>query len=223
LAFVGVANAGSKLHTPVLSDPEAELRVRDFFDEARDRAALDALLQIGPLRCYEVGAAGELCEWQLARSDAGWRPVARALGTRDRISVLCVVPANGSAREAGACSAHNRRSNRDRWKVQRRPGNKRRVDIKRSREHGQRLAAGMLAEAKTLVELSRLMGESPSECAASASGRVCLWRTTSHTWGHGTLAMIGDIDNIKKVRLECTLPNGIAPRSANACSIEEGV
>ena len=128
LAFSALLAASSapaaEYEMPVLTHPAADARVREYLVDAATRAGLDARLEIEALRCYDVGPAGELCEWRLGRRDSGWRALARVFETRDQVSVLCVLPSDGRPRDAGSCSAHHRRSTRDRWKVQRRPGSK---------------------------------------------------------------------------------------------------
>ncbi len=220
------ANAQPRAQGPALFDPAADASVERLLAGAADGDSLTRAMGRPAMRCYPVGSSWELCEWRLSPSDPGWHELASVMGTRDRVSVLCVLPSNGSPRDPQSCTAHVRRSNRDRWKVQRRAGenraDKRRSVLYETKHHYREVAIAMLDEARTLIALSRLLGEVPSVCIANRSELNCLWRTTSHTWGHGTLATAADVSSRKKLRFECALPIDGGLRALDSCRIQVG-
>jgi hypothetical protein len=98
-------------------------------------------------------------------------------------------------------------------------------DLREARERVKREAHARIAAARTLVALSRLVGAAPDQCVPSPldPGRqVCLWRATSQTQGHGTLAVSVLAPLQKKVRMSCELPLDGGPRDADSCFVEEG-
>ena len=91
------------------------------------------------------------------------------------------------------------------------------------RERYRNTANQWMAEASTLVLLSRLMGAIPDECSRSTGKeQFCTWRTTSHTFGHGTLMVWIKAKKRKRIRLYCTLPADGSPRAPNSCHAEVG-
>jgi hypothetical protein len=98
------------------------------------------------------------------------------------------------------------------------------ADRRAARERVARRANATLAEARTLLEISLLIGEAPDECSPAEPGiRVCLWRATSRTRGHGMLAATIEAPSRKKLRLECRLPADGSAREPGSCKVEIGV
>jgi hypothetical protein len=206
---------------------DARARGADALAAQATRAELDAFLGQPPALCVASDAGLELCEWRLSSRDPAWTSLAASIGTDSRVNVLCEIPGGGAARAPGSCSVHPRRSARRGWEIPnlvvRKGSNQSRADRRAARERLVRRAEAMLAEAETLVELSRLVGAAPDQCRGLESGtRSCLWRATSRTEGHGMLAASILAPQRKKVRLECRLPAGGAPRGAGSCKVEIG-
>ncbi|MFP6640115.1 MAG: hypothetical protein VCC04_07715, partial [Myxococcota bacterium] len=42
-----------------------------------------------PERCEAVSDVGQICLWPLSKANAGWRPLAQALETGDRLNLIC--------------------------------------------------------------------------------------------------------------------------------------
>ena len=227
--LVGWASAAvSAPPAPKLRDPEAQARVERVLADATSRDALDRFTGVSPAVCVASGPGTELCEWRMGSRDAGWASLAGAIGSKARINLLCDLPTDGAPRGRGACSAHPKRSNRSAWVMPRgidTKGARPSCESKRqARQRYGRIANAALAEAVTLVELSRLVGAAPDQCTESASQlRVCLWRASSHTWGHGTLVMSIDAPKRKKIRMECRLPTDGSRRAPDSCGVEVGV
>lgn len=177
-----------------------------------------------PELCARVAAGRGICTWSLGNRDPAWSALAASLPTDDRINVVCELATPGGGLAAGDCSIHPRRSNRYGWKPNR--GNKKQRkksmgELNRERREGRERATAILAAAGTALELSRVVGQGPSQCAEADAGRRCVWYATSHTWGHGTLMMAIDADPHEKVWMACVLPES-GPRSPEACAIQVG-
>ena len=75
----------------------------------------------------------------------------------------------------------------------------------------------------TLVELSRLLGAAPNQCQSGSAGQqTCLWRTTSQTFGHGTLVVWIGATQRQKIRFHCILPTDGSERAPGSCSAHLG-
>jgi hypothetical protein len=190
------------------------------------KADLSGFVGASPVACLPASARTELCEWQAGHAEAGWRDLAAAIATGDRVNLICELPLDGTRRAPGSCTVHPRRSNRYAWRLPRTHGpgasTGTREAARLRREYFETADRWMRA-ARTLPELSRLMGSLPEPCRdGPGATRVCLWRTTRHTPGHGTLAVWIGADKSKKIRLECTLPADGGPRAPGSCDAEVG-
>lgn len=200
----------------------------DVLAAQRTRAALEASLGRPPARCIDSNPGLELCEWQLGDRDLAWKPLARSIDSDSRINVLCEVPTDGSARAPGSCSVYPRSSDHSRWALPNlhpsRRGDGTVADRRAARERVTRRAEATLAQARTLLEISLLIGEAPDQCLSAQPGiRICLWRATSRTLGHGMLAATIEAPRRKKLRLECRLPADGTPREPGSCEVAIGV
>ena len=188
---------------------------------------LELFLGVPVVRCVPSGEAMVLCEWQLGNDAAGWAPLAEAINTTDRLSLLCEVSLDGTMSPATSCSAYAMRSNRGRWAppaatIRAGQGRKRRVS-KESRDQTKSAALAELESARTLVELSHLVGITPVDCWPGLPGsQICLWRATAKTPGHGTLAASIAAPLSKKVVMRCSLPLDGQPRNPRSCQVEIG-
>lgn len=82
-----------------------------------------------------------------------------------------------------------------------------------------------LENARTLYEISRLIGDVPWRCDRVDDAHLeCLWRTSRTTFGHGTLAAAlgGHGYYRKKLRLTCTLAIDGSPRYPESCRANVG-
>ncbi len=163
----------------------------------------------------------------VSKREPGWRPLAAALSTGDRLNLICEFPTNGAPRSEDSCSVHTKRSNRSYYRDRirgRRPGHaQRRISVTFvSRAELKAQAQQLLADARTAIELSTLVGDAPEACQSRDARFLCVWKSNSGTYGHGTLAVSIDADFGKKVRLRCWLPAEGSPRAPDACSVDIG-
>jgi hypothetical protein len=210
-----------------LASTDAAAQDADVLAAQRTRSELELALGRPPERCVATTAGLALCQWALGDRDPAWKALARSIDTRARVVVLCELPANGSGRAPGSCSVYPRESNQSAWALPNlhptRRGDASVADRRAARERVSQRAQATLAQAGTLLELSRLVGAAPDECVSAGPGmRSCLWRATSRTLGHGMLAATIEAPSRKKVRLECRLPDDGAPRAAGSCKVEIG-
>ena len=197
----------------------------DLLAPARTLAEIGGRLGKQPLRCTAIDATSKLCEWQLGNGDGAWSALARSVDTGYRVSVICAVPTDGAARAPGSCAVVPCVSEREGWAVPF-PGAGQKgwsspAQIQVARERLAARARTVLDEARTLAELSRLVGAVPAECRPlDPQARLCTWHATSRTRGHGLLAALISAPKRKKVRLLCTLPADDGARAADSCKVE---
>lgn len=212
---------------PYTQDPNAQARLDFRLAGYQTKQALSHFVGAAPGLCIQSSETDELCEWQLGKGLPGWRELAAAIDSRDRLNLICVLPLSGAARASDSCSVHPRRSNRYSWKVPaatpRKNGGGQQESASEVRRGHRELADRWMSEADTLVRLSRLIGAIPNECRPGSPGtQICLWRTTSHTFGQGTLVVWIDASKRKKIRLQCTVPTDGSPRQPDSCFAEVG-
>jgi hypothetical protein len=212
---------------PPAQDRTPEAAVALLLADLPDDTAVSAFLGLVPPRCIPSSTESQLCEWHVDREQPGWQALSEAIGSQAPLSLICELPVSGMPRARDSCSAHPRVSNRGKWSL---PGpgwgkGAQQQDAKRAQlaEQYREMAERWIAQADTLARLSRLMGAIPDGCSPLSAGeQVCLWRTTRHTFGHGTLmAWIGATPR-KKIRLRCILPTDGGARAADSCQAEVG-
>lgn len=210
--------------TPQRQPLRFQTRIDDLLEGARDKQSIGAWVGVVMMRCLPASPATELCEWHVGRKSHGWQALADGIDSDDRITLICELAVDGSGREPGSCSAHPMRSNRTSFSsynappVQghRRASQNKRVDYSK-------LAGEWIGSARSLADLSRLLGELPYTCFdMSQDSRACEWRATSRTYGHGTVAAWIDAPKSKKIRFQCTLPKNGEPRADGSCLAEIG-
>lgn len=188
---------------------------------ADDRGQMSSLLGVHADKCIEITATTQLCEWRLGSREASWAALATAVGTRDRVNVLCELPLDGSPREPGSCGVYPRRSNRTLYAVPRTNSSTReREERARRRAEYRKQANALLASARTAVELSGLVGAAPEDCVTRGEELlVCRWNASNQTYGHGTLVESIGAEKRQRMTLECRLPRSGAPRGEGSCQV----
>jgi hypothetical protein len=223
IAFDLSAGADSLSDMP----PDAEFRasisgVRPTLGPHRTYSEMIAFVGAEPQRCVPVSQKSRICVWALSKRQPGWRPLASALGTGDRLNLVCEFPASKGPRAEASCSAHAQRSNRTYYRtfVVKKRGQRKTPDW---RSNSQRAEAQKLIDsATTAFALSTLVGDAPDQCTESPSQTHCVWKTDARTYGQGTLAVSIGANFSKKVRLSCSLPAGGGPRDQHSCSAQIG-
>jgi len=213
---------------PYEPDPNAQARVDLRLAGYQTKQALSEFVGATPALCIQSSATDELCEWQAGDRLPGWEALAASINTDERVNLICNLPLSGAPRASDSCSVHPRRSNRYSWKVPTAAPSKnaggQRESAAEVRRFYRELVARWMSDADTLVRLSRLMGAIPNECRPGSPGeQICLWRTTNHTFGQGTLVIWIGASKRKKIRLQCIVPTDGSARQPNSCFAEVGV
>lgn len=219
LAMLFLLLPGAALCEPELPDPAQRASVAQIMSGMHDEQAITAFTGTPSLRCVPTSQSTTLCEWNLGHRAAGWRTLAGAIDTGDRVALLCELRTDGGPPVADACSAHPQRSNRDQFPLRSRRSRKKGQvssgELKRIRGEYQQVARAWLAAAPTLTDVSRLMGATPNSCVPTSSGsQRCVWKTSARTYGQGTAAMLILASPGKKIRLYCVFPQSGGERDA---------
>jgi len=185
-------------------------------------SAMVVFVGTGPERCVPFFEESLICVWPLSKRDPGWRPLASALGTGDRLNLVCEFPKNDIPRAEESCSVHAQRSNRKYYRtLNTRKRGQRKIRARRS--ESRRVEAQQLIDSATTVfELSTLVGDAPDQCDMAGREIFCVWKTDAGTYGHGTLALSIGASFHKKVRLSCALPVDSSPRKLHSCTAQIG-
>jgi len=217
--LVGSLVSGCGKQPPTRADVVGgQATVNGILEHAVTDGEITRLVGSYPALCVESRPGMQLCEWRLGKNESGWGALAAAVHTDDRINLLCEVPLDGSPREPGSCWVFPRRSDRTLFQMPKSLGRKP-AAIAKYRPEAQRT----LDSARTLVELSRVVGAAPVECRPLRDERrLCLWKATSQTYGHGTLCMSAGISTTLKVRMQCELPADGSERALETCTVEVG-
>ena len=200
------------------------LRVRHALAPHRAFSEMVAFVGAPPERCVPVSERSKICVWALSKREPGWRPLASALDTGDRLNLVCEFPGTQGPRAEASCSAHAQRSNRTYYRnrtLRERRQLKRKTADWRTESSGSE-AQELVDSATTAFELSTLVGDAPDQCIESFSQTHCVWKADARTYGHGTLAASIEASFRKKVRLSCTLPVSGSPRDQNSCIAHVG-
>jgi hypothetical protein len=222
-AILALPLATAVIAAPNLPPPEQRAHVDRLLEGVRDRQGISSWVGDAIVQCLPALPTTDLCEWEVGGRSQGWQALSDAIDSDDRIMLICEFAADGSGREPGSCSAHPRRSNRTYFRNLSPPVKGHRRTVKNKRDENAKLAGEWIRSARSLADLSRLLGELPSECTDMPDGtRSCLWRTTARTYGHGTVAAWIDASKTKKIRFWCTLPKDGQPRADGSCSAEVG-
>ncbi|MGH0037901.1 MAG: hypothetical protein ACQGVK_22965 [Myxococcota bacterium] len=225
LAISGALLVAGAERLPDLDQGEALARVDRVLARDRTYEHLKARIGHAPERCVPSDADHRLCQWIVSAGGPAWQELADALETDRHLNLLCELPMSSGERSPGSCSAHPRKSNRFRWHVPSNKGPRRAnpASIREAKARNREHASAAMARARDLVALCRLMGAVPDQCSqVDQTLQVCTWRTTSRTWGHGTLAAFIEAPRDKKIRLHCELPLDGRPRDADSCRAEIG-
>jgi hypothetical protein len=170
-------------------------------------------LRLGPSArsCVESTPGTRLCEWVVGDRNEAWEALARAIDTKDKVGVLCQLPSDGSPRAGGSCRAFPRRSDRYRF-----------LGSQARRQAAAEEARGRVQAARTLAEISELVGAAPSDCAPLRDARrLCTWDAHSRTYGHGTLCVGLGLSTRERIRYRCELPQDGGPRGLESCRVDQ--
>lgn len=228
IGLVATGIAVACVSPPRAPNPNAAGRTEELLRSYPGSNELSEFVGVLPVRCLKSSLDTELCQWTAGNQLPGWKPMAEAIGTGDRVNLVCELPSSGAGRAPASCSIHPRRSNRYSWTVpagrKTKAGKPLDETASQARERNRQTANAWIEQARTLAGLSRLMGAVPETCTLQVDGaeQSCLWRTDDQTFGHGTLVVWIDAPKSKKIRFRCRLPLDGSPRAPASCFAEVG-
>jgi len=217
LLALGASTASGEPRQP---PPENRTKVNQILSSAQTKGEISDFVGVGAFPCIPSSKGMTLCEWRLSNRAEGWRPIAEVIATSRRVVLLCESPEDGSPRASDSCSATPQRTNRWMFSVKKKGAGRAGPESKRRaiRKKYSSVAQSWLDEARTLTEMSRLLGAIPHSCDPLATGsQTCIWRTNSSVYGHGTVAASIRANLRKKVRLICILPTNGSARAEGSC------
>lgn len=215
LSVLGVCLSFIVVSARAADEDSVQERVDQVLSSARTKAEVDRFTNVVRTKCFEVTTGTEMCTWWFGNRSPAWQPLASAISTRKRIRLLCLFPLDGSPRETGSCTAH--RPFASEYAL----GGKKAQQKAKIRKLWREEAQTLMDNARTLIEITRLIGDLPSRCnPISEDPRMCLWRTVSDTPGYKIVGHI--LGTAKKVRVSCRFPADGSPRAENSCNLEIG-
>jgi hypothetical protein len=175
---------------------------------AKTRGEMLRVITAEPLRCPASRDGWEICVWQLGDRNAAWYALAQTLGTHYRVNVICEFPSGGGARERD-CLALPAASPPTQGKSPKR--------LHTSPAEAQ----AQLDAARTIWELSALVGDAPVRCSSvDERSRFCVWQATNRTKGFATLLPL--LEKRARLQLSCTLPADGSQRAPGSCRAQPG-
>ncbi|MFT3921536.1 MAG: hypothetical protein QM778_03275 [Myxococcales bacterium] len=148
----------------------------------KTRFGLSSYFLVPEPRCSQITPGSELCDFRLGKNNPGYRELAEAVGTRQKVSVLCLLPLPRGEQAAGSCSVHRhdgdelklKYQNDSRWWTRRAP---------RTPEQ-QQVFDELRASAHSAFDLSRYFGQAPDQCVLTTASTQCYWTLTTSTPGY---------------------------------------
>ena len=123
--------------------------------------------------------------------------------------LVCDLPANAASTESGSCFVRGQEAFRDSGLPP--------VSSAGTRVQQARHAAGILAESRSIGELSLLVGDAPETCQTVYAAQVCRWALPQGSGAHRRLAALAEGEG--DLELRCLLPLERAERLAQSCAV----
>jgi hypothetical protein len=190
----------------MVSDSRSEIGDLVSVAQRAERAELVRFAGGEPDRCVYAGPERELCRWQIDGTvlvPSGSTPV------KGPVMLVCELPANLASSESGSCFVRGREALGDSELPP--------VSAPGTRVQQARHAAGILAESRTIGELSLLVGDAPETCQTVYAAQVCRWALPQGSGAHQRLAALAEGQG--DLELRCLLPLEQAERLAQSCAV----
>lgn len=161
-----------------------------------------------PERCVYSAPSLELCSWRLGESDRGWAVLAEPLGTRSDLNLVCEIPIDGSPRAEGSCIGYALAASPL-------PAVSASIGAVEARRDA---AEQRLAAARTVRELSDLLGDAPDKCLTGMGVQTCAWSVSEEAVGYGLVGALAS--SAGALELRCLVPLDGSPRAADSCTVK---
>ena len=183
------------------------------------RAVLTDLVQFAggePERCVFAGPDRQICRWEMEgrlltgdssqNSSKDSHRDSNNASSSNRVHLICETRIGEAAPGAddGACSVYPVLAE----------------EIRSADATGttaRRDTAQRLVEARTVTELSDLVGDIPDDCATGTGTQLCQWRLDESTIGRLQLQQLAE--TVAPVHLRCELPLDGEPRAVGSCGM----
>jgi hypothetical protein len=190
-----------------------DARIAKHLERLRTLERMSGFVARRPDGCVWASLRTELCSWILSKKDReAWKELSRLLHTRSEVGLICEFEVDGPGAD-NWCLARPREAEERRW----------RIKTDNERTTVPRLARATLAAARTIPQMSRLMGIGPDECRAleETEASVCTWHSDRNVYGHTLLTASVALYARNKVRLECRVPDDGSARADGSCNVSK--
>jgi len=213
---VPVAAAGSSLLVAVgltvigfliVNDSRGEIADLVAVAQRAERAELVRFAGGQPDRCLYAGPGRELCRWEIAGT------VVVPLGSaaiQGPLKLVCELPTGAARDQRGSCFV---RGEAAAFAGAPLPP----VSSAATPEQQARHAAAVLGEARTIAELSLLVGDAPESCHTVYAGQMCRWSLPEGSGGRERLAALAGDEGLFELR--CLLPLEATGRPPESCAV----
>lgn len=160
-----------------------------------------------PDRCVYASPGRELCRWRIDGSvvvASGSSPV------DGRVNLVCELPADALSDEPGSCFVRAQTASAEQTEL---------PPVSAAADRAQRAshAAGILAEARTVTELSLIVGDAPDACHTLYGGQLCRWSLGVGIAARERLSALAPGEG--PLELRCLLPLEGVERLQQSCAV----
>jgi hypothetical protein len=159
--------------------------------------------------CFELpeenGFPG-VCAWQIYERLVTFDQLAERYEQRRPFAVVCALAPGSTVPTVASCSATSMLRHS--------------VSSDTPSRLRKKATAAMMNSARTLAEMTHVVGDVPEGCTSLPSGGlVCQWAVLRTTPGQRTIARWGRMNERKMLRLICRFPSASAPRGEDSCKV----
>jgi hypothetical protein len=192
----------------LVSDSRGEIADLVAVAQRAQRAELERFAGRGPDRCVYARPGRELCRWSLAGNVVTPSGPSRVAGP---VNLVCELPEDRASQAQGSCFVRGRNAVAD-AEGELPPVSAPSDPLQRARH-----AAGLLAEAHNVAELSLLVGDVPDSCHTLYGGQLCRWSLEEGSGARERLAALAAGEGALELR--CLLPLEDVERPQNSCVV----
>lgn len=191
----------------MVSDSRGEIADMVAVAQRGHRAELVRFAGGAPDRCVYASPGRELCRWRLAGS------VVRPSGTSvagGPVNLVCELPSDVLSDQPGSCFVRAQMASEEADGLP--PVSAAADPVRRAS-----LAATILAEARTVTELSLIVGDAPDSCHTIFGAQLCRWKLDVGRAARDRLSALTPGDG--PLELRCLLPLEAVERMNQSCAV----
>jgi hypothetical protein len=191
----------------MVSDSRGEIADLVAVAQRAHRAELVRFAGGQPDRCVFASPGRELCRWRLDGSVV--RPSGSSLADGP-VNLVCELPADALSEEPGSCFVRAEAAPAGQHEL---PPVSAAADPVQRASH----AAGILAEARTVTELSLIVGDAPDSCHTIYGAQLCRWKLDVGRAARERLSALAPGEG--PLELRCLLPLEAVARLNQSCAV----